>query len=44
MNLRDAMSVLVASHADQLPVVDAHDQQVGTLYYADLLRTESTAP
>ncbi len=44
MNLRDAMSVLVASHADQLPVVDAHAQVVGTLYYADLLRTESTAP
>jgi osmoprotectant transport system ATP-binding protein len=44
MNLRDAMSAFVASHADCLAVVDAQGRVVGTLHCADLLRCESAPP
>ncbi|GGP28303.1 ABC transporter ATP-binding protein [Silvimonas amylolytica] len=35
--LREALSALIASHAEQLPVLDEHGQTVGSIHVADLL-------
>ncbi|GGP23378.1 ABC transporter ATP-binding protein [Silvimonas iriomotensis] len=35
--LREALSLLIANHAEQLPVVDEHGQTVGSIHVADLL-------
>lgn len=35
--LREALSALIAGHAEQLPVVDEHGQTVGSIHVADLL-------
>jgi len=37
LSLRDALSLFVERHVDQLPVVDAQGRAVGALHFADLL-------
>ncbi len=37
MTLREALSVFIARHSEQLPVIDEHQQPLGVLHFADLV-------
>lgn len=43
MTLREALSVFVARHTEQLPVVDDNGQPLGVLHFADLVAQRSDA-
>ena len=38
LNLREALSLMVAQGAERLPVVDVHGRRLGAIHFADLLR------
>lgn len=37
LSLREALSQFISRGTDKLPVVDAHQQPLGVLYFSDLL-------
>src|SRR5476651_32337 len=43
MTLREALSVFVARHTEQLPVIDENGQPLGVLHFADLVAERSEA-